>query len=66
MCKIYYINKKGRPFLAICCVHFPENISQKVRVTDRAEICGDFKSVYCAEDEEAARTTLAIFFDKWK
>lgn len=34
-----------------CCVRVARNIAHKVRVTDRAEICNDFKSVYRAEDE---------------
>ncbi|KIL50601.1 transposase IS905 [Jeotgalibacillus soli] len=29
-----------------CLVHLARTIAHKVRVTDRAEICGDFKAVY--------------------
>lgn len=31
-----------------CCVHLARNIAHKVRVSDRSEICEDFKSVYRA------------------
>ena len=49
-----------------CCVHLSRNIAHKVRVSDRAEICGDFKSVYRAEDEDAGKAALEVFCDKWK
>ena len=29
-----------------CCVHVSRNISHKVRVDDRKEVCDDFKMVY--------------------
>ena len=31
-----------------CCVHLARNLAHKVRVSDRAEICNDFKTVYRA------------------
>ncbi|CAM3055609.1 Mutator family transposase [Paenibacillus sediminis] len=49
-----------------CCVHLSRNIAHKVRVSDRAEICEDFKSVYRAEDEQSGRAALETFCDKWK
>jgi putative transposase len=49
-----------------CCVHVARSISHKVRVSDRAEICDDFKLVYRSEDEDAGRAALATFCDKWK
>lgn len=49
-----------------CCVHLARNIAHKVRVSDRAEICGDFKSVYRADNEQAGKAALETFCDKWK
>jgi len=49
-----------------CCVHVARNIAHKVRVSDRSEICNDFKSVYRAEDEKAGKAALEVFCDKWK
>ena len=49
-----------------CCVHLSRNIAHKVRVSDRAEICHDFKLVYRAEDEDAGKVALEVFCDKWK
>ncbi len=49
-----------------CCVHVARSIAHKVRVSDRGEICDDFKSVYRAEDEKAGREALKTFCDKWK
>lgn len=41
-----------------CCVHLARNLAHKVRVSDRTEICEDFKSVYRANDEQAGREAL--------
>jgi transposase-like protein len=49
-----------------CCVHVARNIAHKVRVSDRASICNDFKAVYRAEDEQAGRLALEDFCSKWK
>lgn len=49
-----------------CCVHLARNLAHKVRVSDRADICEDFKAVYRAEHEEAGREALKNFCDKWK
>jgi putative transposase len=49
-----------------CCVHISRNISHKVRVTDRAEICEDFKSVYRADNREQGEKALNDFVKKWK
>ncbi|MDP9697892.1 transposase-like protein [Paenibacillus intestini] len=49
-----------------CCVHVARNIAHKVRVSDRANICNDFKSVYLAEDEQAGKKALEDFSSKWK
>ncbi|MGW8956277.1 IS256 family transposase [Paenibacillus sp. NPDC055715] len=49
-----------------CLVHVARNIAHKVRVSDRASICEDFKTVYRAEDEAAGRAALETFCDKWK
>ena len=34
-----------------CCVHVSRNISHKVRVDDRKEVCDDFKMVYQASSK---------------
>ncbi|MCM3292251.1 IS256 family transposase [Paenibacillus sp. MER 180] len=49
-----------------CCVHVARNIAHKVRVSDRASICDDFKAVYRAEDEQAGKAALEAFCEKWK
>ena len=49
-----------------CCVHLARTIAHKVRVADRAEICGDFKSVYRAESAEAGQKALEAFCSKWQ
>lgn len=49
-----------------CCVHLSRTIADKVRVSDRAEICEDFKSVYRAESLEMGQQTLHSFIEKWK
>ncbi|HFK9641148.1 TPA: IS256 family transposase, partial [Enterococcus faecium] len=35
-----------------CCVHISRNIAHKVRVSDRQEVCNDFKLVYQAASKE--------------
>ena len=35
-------------------------------MSDRAEICDDFKTVYRAVNEQAAREALERFCNKWK
>ncbi|WP_200774702.1 IS256 family transposase, partial [Enterococcus faecium] len=37
-----------------CCVHISRNIAHKVRVSDRQEVCNDFKLVYQAASKEEA------------
>lgn len=49
-----------------CCVHVARSIAHKVRVSDRGEICDDFKSVYRADDEQTGRVALKDFCEKWK
>ena len=49
-----------------CCVHVSRNIAHKVRVTDRKEICDDFKTVYQAISEEEAIEQIAFMTDKWE
>lgn len=49
-----------------CCVHISRNIAHKVRVTDRAEICEDFKSVYRSANREEGEKALNDFVKKWK
>ncbi|MBO2944459.1 IS256 family transposase [Paenibacillus sp. F411] len=49
-----------------CCVHVSRSIAHKVRVTDRLEICNDFKTVYRAENEEQGKTALDELCTKWK
>ena len=38
-----------------CCVHVARNIAHKVCVTNRAEICEDFKSVYRSDDKQQVK-----------
>lgn len=49
-----------------CCIHLSRTIAHKVRVSDRAEICEDFKSVYRAESLEMGQQALHSFIEKWK
>ena len=49
----------------VCLVHVGRNISHKVRVEERKEICEDFKTIYQAKDAEAAEKALQTFCDKW-
>ena len=49
-----------------CLVHVARNIAHKVRVTDRADICEDFKAVYRAEHEAQGTEALEAFCTKWK
>lgn len=49
-----------------CCVHISRNIAHKVRVSDRKEICDDFKQVYQATYKEEAIKQLDFMIDKWK
>ena len=49
-----------------CCVHISRNIGHKVRVSDRQEICSDFKLVYQASSKEEANNQIRFMIDKWK
>ena len=49
-----------------CCVHISRNIAHKVRVSDRQEICSDFKLVYQACSKEEANNQMRFKIDKWK
>ncbi|MDT6570289.1 IS256 family transposase [Enterococcus faecium] len=49
-----------------CCVHISRNIAHKVRVSDRQEICEDFKLVYQASSKEEANNQIRFMIDKWK
>ncbi|WP_141603792.1 IS256 family transposase [Terrilactibacillus laevilacticus] len=49
-----------------CLVHVARNISHKVRVGDRQEICDDFKKIHQAEDAESGQAALDAFCEKWK
>ncbi|HAP7273568.1 MULTISPECIES: IS256 family transposase, partial [Enterococcus] len=49
-----------------CCVHVSRNISHKVRVDDRKEVCDDFKMVYQASSKKAALEARGAFAEKWK
>lgn len=49
-----------------CCVHISRNIAHKVRVSDRQEICSDFKLVYQASSKEEANNQTRFMIDKWK
>ncbi|MDV4611485.1 IS256 family transposase [Enterococcus faecium] len=49
-----------------CCVHISRNIAHKVRVSDRQEICSDFKLVYQASSKEEANNQIRFMTRKWK
>uniref|UniRef100_UPI0022E2F4AD transposase n=1 Tax=Enterococcus lactis TaxID=357441 RepID=UPI0022E2F4AD len=49
-----------------CCVHVSRNISHKVRVNNRKEVCDDFKMVYQASSKEVALEARGAFAKKWK
>ncbi|MDV5021168.1 IS256 family transposase [Enterococcus faecium] len=49
-----------------CCVHISRNIAHKVRVSDRQEICEDFKLVYQASSKEEANNQIRFMTRKWK
>lgn len=49
-----------------CLVHVSSNLAHKVRVSDRAKICEDFKAVYRADDREAREQVLKDFYKKWQ
>lgn len=49
----------------VCLVHVGRNITHKVRVEDRQEICEDFKTIRRATDAEAAEKELETFGYKW-
>ena len=49
-----------------CYVHISRNIAHKVRVSDRQEICSDFKLVYQASSKEEANNQIRFMIDKWK
>lgn len=48
-----------------CCVHVSRNIAHKIRVSDRKEVCDDFKLVYSSPNAQAAREAINVFVDKW-
>ncbi|EGP5119981.1 IS256 family transposase, partial [Enterococcus faecium] len=47
-----------------CCVHISRNIAHKVRVSDRQEVCNDFKLVYQAASKEEAMNQISFMIDK--
>lgn len=49
-----------------CCVHISRNIAHKVRVSDRQEVCNDFKLVYQVASKEEAINQISFMIDKWK
>ena len=49
-----------------CLVHIQRNISQNVRVKDRAEICNDFKKVYNKGTKEETIDEFDKFVKKWQ
>lgn len=49
-----------------CCVHISRNIAHKVRVSDRQEVCNDFKLVYQSASKEEAMNQISFMIDKWK
>ena len=61
MLKQYYPKSKFQR----CLIHIMRNISQKVRVTDRAEILNAFKQVHKQTNQKEAETVLHAFYDAY-
>ncbi|MEH7460604.1 IS256 family transposase [Bacillus thuringiensis] len=49
-----------------CLVHVARNLSHKVRVENRQEVCDDFKAVYKADCLESGQEALDEFCFKWQ
>lgn len=61
MLKQYYPKSKFQR----CLIHIMRNISQKVRVTDRAEILNAFKQVHKQTNQKEAETVLHAFYEAY-
>lgn len=61
MLKQYYPKSKFQRYL----IHIMRNISQKVRVTDRAEILNAFKQVHKQTNQKEAETVLHAFYEAY-
>lgn len=61
MLKQYYPKSKFQR----CLIHIMRNISQKVRVTDRAEILNAFKQVHKQTNQKEAETFLHAFYEAY-
>lgn len=61
MLKQYYPKSKFQR----CLIHIMRNISQKVRVTDRAEILNAFKQVHKQNNQKEAETVLHAFYEAY-
>ncbi|GAF18497.1 LOW QUALITY PROTEIN: mobile element protein [Bacillus sp. JCM 19046] len=61
---IQYIYPSSR--YQACCVHLSRNLAHKVRVSDRAEVCEDFKQVYRSSGKKEGQEALDVFVAKWK
>ena len=61
MLKQYYPKSKFQR----CLIHIMRNISQKVRVTDRAEILNAFKKVHKQTNQKEAETVLHAFYEAY-
>ena len=61
MLKQYYQKSKFQR----CLIHIMRNISQKVRVTDRAEILNAFKQVHKQTNQKEAETVLHAFYEAY-
>ena len=61
MLKQYYPKSKFQR----CLIHIMRNISQKVRVTDRAEILNAFKQVHKQTNQKDAETVLHAFYEAY-
>ncbi len=61
MLKQYYPKSKFQR----CLIHIMRNISQKVRVTDRAEILNAFKQVHKQTNQKEVETVLHAFYEAY-
>lgn len=49
-----------------CFLHAERNISARVRVSDRAEVLGEFKQIAHCRDKETAEEALDAFKSRWR
>lgn len=58
--------KLSQQTLPKCCVHVSSNIAHKARISNRQEICNDFKLAYQVGKKKEAMNQINFMIDKWK